>query len=141
MTGTKCRGKCDIYKNSFNSYLDGQLKKCTTCDFFLIEVYERCFCCNSKLREKPKSPKDKKTEKGKEAFYRYDAFMIRAKNEFRLLSKIPGERKKILKTVMDYLYQAVTQIEIIEREKRQRPEYLKAKIKSFWDFTQKLRKV
>jgi len=40
---------------------------------------------------------------------------------------------------MEYLNQAVTQIEIIELEHRQRPAYLKAKIKSFFDFTHKIR--
>jgi len=138
LTGTKCRGKCDKY-DSINSYLDGQLKRCTTCNIYLIEVYERCFCCNGKLRSSPKSPKDKKTEKGNEAFFKYDIFMIRAKNEFRLLSKIPVERKKILKTIHAYLIQAVTQIEIIKLEQRQRPAYLKAKTKAFFDFIEKIK--
>lgn len=139
MTGSKCRGKCDRYDNSIRFYLDGQFKRCTTCDIFLISVYKRCFCCNSQLREKPKSPKDKKTVKGNEAFYKYDALMIRAKNEFRLISKIPNETEKIRKTVIAYLYQAATQIEIIDKEKRLRPAYLKAKVKSFFDFTHKIR--
>ena len=139
MTGTKCRGICNRYRISSKTYLYGQFKKCTTCDIFVIKEYERCFCCNSKLRIKPISPKDKRTKKGDKAFYKYDILMIRAKNEFRLFTKIFGERRKILNTVMEYLSQAVTQIEIIELERRQRPAYLKAKIKSFFDFTHKIR--
>lgn len=141
MTGTKCRGVCDRYDNSIKSYLDGQLIKCTTCDIFLICVYERCFCCNSQLRAKPKSPKDKKTEKGNEAFYKHKTLMIRAKNEYRLLSKIPGERTKILTSIHDYLKQALTQYIILEHEHRQRPAYLEAKRKSMFDFLEKIRKV
>ena len=66
--------------------------------------------------------------------------MIRAKNEFRLLSKIPEERKKILRSVFEYLEQAITQYAIMEHEHRQRPAYLKAKVKSFWNFLEKIKK-
>jgi len=139
MTGSKCNGVCDRYRIPSKTYLYGQFKKCTTCDIFIIKEYERCFCCNSKLRIKPISPKDKRTNKGDQAFYKYYILMIRAKNEFRLYTKLIGERRKILKTVMGYLNLAVTQIEIIKHEKRQRPAYLKAKTKSFFDFTHKIR--
>jgi len=141
MTGTKCRGKCEKYSLSIRKYLSGEFKRCTTCDVFLFKYFDKCPCCNLKLRTQPKDPKDKSTKKGNEAFHKYDTFMIRAKNEFRLISKIPNETKKIKKTIHTYLEQAITQIEIIEQEQRLRPIYLKTKIKSFDDFIKKLRKV
>jgi len=144
LTGTKCRGVCVKYDLPINSYLNGQLKRCTTCDIFLIEIYERCPCCNSKLRVKPKSSKDKKTEKGDQAFVRFGISFTRARNEFNLLSKfarIPEERKKVLNSLHDYLTQAVTELEIINQEGRQRPEYLEKKKKSLERLMKKIMKV
>ena len=138
--GTKCKGICNRYSLSIRKYLSGEFKRCSTCDIFLFKVYDKCPCCHLKLSTHPKSPKDKSTKKGNEAFYKYDALMIRAKNEFRLLSKIPEERKKILRSVCEYLEQAITQYRIMELEQRQRPAYLKAKVKSFWNFLEKIKK-
>jgi len=139
--GTKCKGICNRYSLSIRKYISGEFKRCSTCDIFLFKVYDKCPCCNLKLRTQPKDPKDKNTRKGNEAFYKYDALMIRAKNEFRLISKIPGETKKIKKTIHNYLEQAIIQYEIMDQEQRLRPVYLKAKIKSMLDFLEKLRQV
>ena len=141
MTGTRCNGICNRYSLSIRKYLSGEFKRCSICDIFLFKVHDKCPCCNSKLRTQPKSPKDKSTKKGNQAFYRYDALMIRAKNEFRLISKIPGETAKIKKTIHNYLDRAVIQLAIMDQEQRLRPTYLNAKIKSFDDFIKKLRKV
>ncbi len=142
MTGTKCDGVCDRHDNSIRSYLDGQMKKCTTCDIYLIAVYERCFCCNSLLREKPKSPKDKKTEKGDQAFVSFGISFNRAKNEVNLLAKfsrIPEEKEKVLNSFHDYLTQAIDELKIIRDEGRQRPEYVKKKVKAVESLMKKVK--
>jgi len=133
MTGTKCRGICDRHKISSSSYLDGQLKKCTVCNIFVIEIHEKCPCCNSKLRTNPRSPKDKRTKDGDEAFNNFDLFYSKAKFEQTLLTRfyhIPRLRKKIKTALIYYLEQAIIQLEIIKQERRQRPIYIKTKTKA-----------
>ena len=132
MTGTKCRGVCDRYHVPSTSYLNGQLKKCSICDIFVKKSYDRCPCCRFKLRIKPKFSKDKRSKKGDIAFLFFDIDVSRTNHELRQLPKcykFPDLGARIIEHVFDYFDKAILQYEIMETERRQRPEYLEAKRK------------
>lgn len=130
MTGTKCRGICERYSVTSSSYKEGKLKKCILCEVFIERSYERCPCCKLKIRCKPKATKDKRSKEGDQALTFFDIAVIRANNEFKILKKcykIPKLGRNIIDSILRQLNQAVIQYEKIKENKRQRPEYLKAK--------------
>ena len=143
MTGTKCRAICDLCSVKSSSYQDGKLKKCTVCEVFLKSSYERCPCCKLKLRCKPKATKDKRTREGDEALTFFDIAVIRANNEFKILKKcykMPKLGHNIIDSIFRQLNQIIIQYEKIRENKRQRPDYLKAKYEMMEKLIAKTRK-
>ena len=135
MTGTKCRGSCNRYDLVFvksSSYKDGKLKYCSICEVFVKKTYEKCPCCNVKLRNKPKSTKDKRSKKGDIAFLFFDIDVSRANHELQYLPKcyrFPELGTRIIEHAFDYFEIAILQYEIMKTVERQRPDYLEAKYK------------
>ena len=145
MTGTKCRGICDIPGYDFvksSSYQDGKLNYCSICIAY-VKSQSKCPCCKLKLRTKSKATKDKRTKEGDEALTFFDLAIKRAKFELGLLRighKIPGLGNNINESVRRHLLEAVHQYEVIKENKRQRPEYLKAKYELMEKLIARIRK-
>ena len=144
MTGTKCRGICNRTDEGFvksSSYRDGRLKKCSICDAYLKNSFDRCPCCHNRLSNKSKSKKDKRTQEGDQAFLFFDLAIMRAKNELGLLSKchsITALGEGFIQSVVAFYSDAINQLSILEGEGRQRPEYIKAKRKLLERFREKM---
>ena len=135
MTGVKCRGSCDRYDLVFvksSSYKDGKLKYCSKCEVFVKKTYEKCPCCNIRLRNKPKSTKDRRSKKGDIAFLFFDIDVSRTNRELQYLPKcyrFPELGARIIEHAFDYFEIAILQYEIMKTAERQRPDYLEAKYK------------
>ena len=102
-----------------------------------------CPCCKIRLRNKPKSTKDKRSKTGDIAFLFFDIDIARTNYELRFLPKcyrFPPLGVRVMEHVLDYFSRAVSQYEIMESVKRQRPEYLKAKRKILWKLQDKIRR-
>ena len=144
MTGTKCRGKCDIPGYDFvksSSYQDGKLNYCSICIAY-VKSQSKCPCCKLKLRTKSKARKDKRSKEGDEAFTLFDIAVIRVNNEFKILRKcykIPLLGTYIIDSILRQFDQIIYQYERLEQEKRQRPDYLNAKIRKMNNLMDKVR--
>lgn len=144
MTGTKCRGDCNRTDKGFvktSSYRDGKLKYCAICEAFVKKLHDKCPCCNVKLRNKPKSTKDKRSKKGDIAFLFFDIDVSRTNRELQYLPKcyrFPELGARILERAYEYLDKAMLQYEIMKTVKRQRPEYLDVKYKILWKLKDKI---
>lgn len=56
MTSLICRGICERYRSDKKRYLLG-IKRCTSCDAYLLTQESQCPCCGTALRTKRKSKK------------------------------------------------------------------------------------
>ena len=92
---------------------------------------------------KSKATKDKRTKEGDEALTFFDLAIMRTHDDFKALRKcykIPALGHKIINSIFSHYHEVLRQYEIIEEEKRQRPEYLHAKMKKLQKLMNKIRK-
>jgi len=142
LTGTKCRGDCERLKIQSSSYKDGRLKYCSICEVFVKKLHEKCPCCKLKLRNKPKSTKDKRSKKGDIALFFFDVDTSRSNHELQYLPKcykFPELGMRIIEHAFDYLDKAILQYDIMKTVERQRLEYLDAKRKILWKLKDKIK--
>jgi len=146
MTGTKCRGICDRPDNDFvksSSYQDGKLNFCAICMVFIVKKHIKCPCCRLKLRTKPKATKDRRSKEGDDALTYFDLAIMRTNDDFKALRKcykLPALGHNIIDNIFSRYHEVLRQYERIEEEKRQRPEYLQAKMKKMQKLIEKIRR-